>query len=59
MNVWVSLFLAIGITAFVYTKLSRRAGPGNTLSIIPSLVAIFVIVLIVVYTMLRFILHFS
>ncbi len=59
MNIWIALFLAVGTTTFVYTKLSRRAGYGNTQSIIPSLIAIFFIVLIVVYTLLRFVLNFS
>jgi len=59
MNTWIAIFLAVGITTFAYTKLNRRAGYGNTKSIIPSLIAIFFIVLIVVYTLLRFVLNFS
>lgn len=59
MNNWIAWLLAIGVTTFAYTKLNRRVGYGNTKSIIPSLIAIFVVVWVVVYTLLRFVINFS
>jgi hypothetical protein len=50
-------FLAIGITAFAYTKLQRRTGYGNTQSILPSLGAIFIISLFITFTIFKFIIH--
>ena len=59
MNGISSLFLAVGITAFAYAKLSRRAGYGNTKSILAILAVTFVITLIVAYTLFKFGLHLA
>ncbi len=50
-------FLAIGITTFAYTKLQRRTGYGNTQSILPSLVAIFIFSLFITFTIFKFIIR--
>ncbi len=59
MNEITSLFLAIGITAFAYTKLSRRTGNGNMKSILVILAVTFFITLVVAYTLFRFVIHLS
>ena len=57
MDFIVALVIAAGIAGFAYSKLSRRAGYGNTQSILGVIAVSFVISLIVVYTILKYIIH--
>jgi hypothetical protein len=57
MDVLYSLFLAIGVATFAYTKFARRAGYGNAQSILIVIAATFVITFIVGITVFKFILH--
>lgn len=57
MDYIVSLIVAAGIAGFAYSKLSQRAGYGNTKSILPTIGIIFGVSWIIGYTLLRFVLH--
>ena len=54
MNLLYSIFFGAGIAAFVYSKMSRRVGYGNTQSITTLVVIVFLIAMIFFYTILRF-----
>jgi hypothetical protein len=52
-----SLFFAAGVSAFAYTRMGRRIGYGNTSSVWVSVGVIFILVLIVFFTFLKFVLN--
>ena len=49
-----SVFFGAGLTAFVYSRMSRRVGYGNEKSIIPVLAVIFVVSTIIFFTIFSF-----
>jgi len=59
MNVMLSFFVAAGVAAFTYSKMGRRVGYGNTQNVFTIVAVVFVITLIVVYTLFQYVLHLS
>jgi hypothetical protein len=55
----ISLLVAASTATFVYTKLGRRIGYGNTQNVWAIVAVSFVIVFIVVITSLHFVFHIS
>ncbi|HSW37661.1 MAG TPA: hypothetical protein VLG37_04820 [Candidatus Saccharimonadales bacterium] len=55
--VMTSLFIAAGVAAWIYSKSGRRMGYGNTQNVWIITGAAFVIVFIVIWTILRWVLH--
>jgi threonine/homoserine efflux transporter RhtA len=54
MNFIVALVVAAGVAYFAYSKLGRRAGYGNTQSILPTVAVSFILSFIIVFTILKF-----
>lgn len=52
MNLLFALFFGAGVSAFVYSKMGRRLGAGNTQSLITVVAVTFVITTIIFYTIL-------
>ncbi|HVC36193.1 MAG TPA: hypothetical protein VNE40_01975 [Candidatus Dormibacteraeota bacterium] len=50
-----SLFIAAGAAAWVYSKMGRRVGYGNSQRVWTLVGAIFVVVFIVIWTLLRWV----
>lgn len=55
MTLLYSLFFGAGVTAFLYTRLGRRAGYGNTKQQAILMGSIFVVSSLVFFTILAFI----
>ena len=58
-NVWISLFLAAGAAAWMYSKMGRRIGYGNDQSVWTIVAVTFVLVFAFAYTLLRFVLNLN
>jgi hypothetical protein len=54
MNLFYSLFFGAGVTAFLYTRIGRRAGYGNTKEVTIVMSVIFVITTAVFFTIIAF-----
>lgn len=54
MTLLYSLFFSAGVTAFLYTRLGRRAGYGNTKDVVILMSVIFVLTTAVFFTVLTF-----
>ncbi len=57
MNFIYSLFFGAGVAAFVYSKMGRRIGYGNTQNVAIVVGVIFVLTTLFFYTILRFVLN--
>ncbi|HSX45594.1 MAG TPA: hypothetical protein VLG27_01150 [Candidatus Saccharimonadia bacterium] len=52
-----ALFFGAGTAAFIYSKMERRVGYGNTANIMTITGVVFVVATIFFYTILKFILN--
>ncbi|MEK7594207.1 MAG: hypothetical protein AAB436_01030 [Patescibacteria group bacterium] len=52
-----AIFFGAGVAAYMYTKLGRRVGYGNTGNVYTVIGAVFVITTLFFFTILKFIIH--
>lgn len=57
MNLLFALFFGAGVAAFVYSKMGRRVGYGNSKNVWTVVGVVFVIITIVFYTLLTSFFH--
>ena len=51
-NAFISLFMAAGVAAFVYAKMGRRVGYGNTANVWTLVAIVFVLVFAAMFVLL-------
>lgn len=56
-NTFISLFMAAGVAAWVYSKMGRRVGYGNNQSVWTIVAVTFVLVFAFFFTLLTFVVN--
>lgn len=56
-DVWISLFMAAGVAAWVYSKMGRRVGYGNSQNVWTLVGVSFVLVFAFFFTLLRYVIN--
>lgn len=57
MNFLFAIFFGAGVAAFIYSKMGRRVGYGNSQNVVTVVGVVFVLTTLFFYTVLRFILN--